>query len=177
MKNKIILIIFISFTLFLPISIFANQKKVIKKQIKKEEKYSREKLRAFYTAPPVIPHEVTAQRGRKECMYCHKEVLHVGGRTSVKTPHKEFFNCQQCHVQGNLKGKGFTATTWKGLEEPKKGTRANEVAPPTIPHRLFLRKNCTSCHGANNPDKKLRSPHTERTNCLQCHVPIKKRQF
>jgi len=176
MRKKILLFVSISLMLLVPASLFASKKEKAH-EVKKEKNDYRQALRAFYTAPPVIPHEVTAQRGQKECLFCHKKVLHVGGRTSVQTSHPEFFNCQQCHVQGIIKEEGFSATTWKGQEEPKKGTRAHETAPPTIPHRLFLRKNCNSCHGPKNPDKNLRGPHPERTNCLQCHVQEKEKQF
>ena len=137
----------------------------------------RSKLRAFYTAPPVIPHEVTFPRGNKECLYCHKEVLQVQNRVSVKTPHTEFSNCQQCHVQGNIENPIKVGTSWSGLKEPKKETRAHEFAPPTIPHRIALRENCLSCHGPKNPDEKLRTSHPERTNCMQCHVQMEGREF
>ncbi len=173
-KKKLQILLGMGLIILLPTLGQSLSKKDSVQEMEKEKKASRQSLRAFYTAPPVIPHEVTAQRGQKECLYCHKEVLRVGKRISVKTPHPEFFNCQQCHVQGDVKREDSSVTTWKGLEEPKKGTRAHEAAPPTIPHRLFLRKNCNACHGAKNPDKNLRGSHSKRTNCLQCHVFEKK---
>ncbi len=148
-----------------------------KKQLTPVKELSkREDLRAFYTAPPVIPHEVTDNRGNKECLYCHNEVLKIENRFSVKTPHPQFTNCQQCHVQ-RLKPETPVASTWQGLKEPKQGTRAHEVAPPTIPHRIFLRENCNTCHGAKNPNKVMRGPHPERSNCMQCHVKGPRREF
>ncbi|VAX36281.1 hypothetical protein MNBD_UNCLBAC01-865 [hydrothermal vent metagenome] len=174
--KKIILNCLIVIALIVPTTLLANKKESVKK-VEKEVVDSRESLRAFYTAPPVIPHEVTDQTGQKECLQCHKKVFEVGGRTTVKTPHPQLFNCQQCHVQGKLKEKGFTATTWQGLKKPKKIKRAHEYAPPMIPHRTFLRKNCNACHGQDSPTKVLRGPHPERSNCLQCHLPQNKREF
>lgn len=145
-------------------------------QAKVGEKTGRDALRAFYTAPPVIPHEV-AVRNSSECLYCHKEVADIGGRTTVKTPHPEFSNCMQCHVQGAVNEVIDVQNSWQGLEEPAGGMRAHEFAPPLIPHRITLRENCLSCHGPDNPDEKLRTTHPERSNCQQCHVAAEDVEF
>lgn len=140
----------------------------------------RDDLRAFYTAPPVIPHLVTS-RGSKECLTCHHRVREIGGRVTVKTPHAQFSNCQQCHVGVQSLNEDFAAQTvassWLGLAEPKEGSRAHDYAPPTMPHRHFLREDCNSCHGPDNPDEALRGTHPERSNCMQCHVPDRAREF
>lgn len=171
-------IIYVAVSGFIGLSLLVLDASASKKQVEvvSYKENGRSALRAFYTAPPVIPHEVTDQQSNKECLYCHQDVLHIEGRTSVKTPHPKFSNCQQCHVQGKDM-KISVKTFWQGLEEPQKGSRAFEGAPPTMPHRLFMRKNCLSCHGPDNSDKALRTSHPERVNCLQCHVAQKEVEF
>ena len=130
-------------------------------------------LRAFYTAPPVIPHIVQHQ-GNAQCAYCHQEVRHIGNRVSVQSPHSHFQNCQQCHVGINLlnanEAEPTVESTWQGAQEPRKGDRATVTSPPTIPHRIFLRENCNSCHATDTPNETMRGPHPERSSCRQCHV-------
>lgn len=139
----------------------------------------RSDLRSFYTAPPVIPHEVEDDRGSESCAACHAEVMDLGDRVTVQTPHPEFTNCQQCHVPAARPGRKApkVENTWKGLEEPREGVRTNPEAPPTIPHRLFLREKCLTCHGPENPNKAMRTQHPERTSCQQCHIADERRQF
>lgn len=147
---------------------------------KSEATDGRAALRAFYTAPPEIPHVVLGQ-GNRQCAYCHSEVRHIGERTSVRTPHIEMSNCQQCHVGPNVLNEEFevelTISDWLGLEEPRKGSRAFELAPPTIPHRLFMREDCMTCHDPQQPTTGMRVPHPERSNCMQCHVADESQQF
>jgi len=132
----------------------------------------REDLRAFYTAPPVIPHEV-GDRDSDECLHCHDEIKKLKDRVSVVTPHPQFSNCQQCHVsimsRDGVPGEE-PVNSWAGLEEPKEGTRAHEFAPPTQPHRTFLREDCNVCHSNANPNEEVTGPHRQRSNCAQCHV-------
>ncbi len=125
-------------------------------------------LRAFYTAPPVIPHDVPDERDAGSCLMCHQGVMNLGDRVTMATPHPQFGNCMQCHVRSVAPGwvkPRPVETGWQGLEEPKDGSRAHEAAPPTIPHRLFLRGNCLSCHAENHPNEAARSPHPERSSC------------
>ncbi|MFH2204940.1 MAG: hypothetical protein ABIJ96_17665 [Elusimicrobiota bacterium] len=138
----------------------------------------RAQRRAFYTAPPVIPHEI-ADRGSETCLGCHENVTDLGDRVSIQTPHPEFSNCQQCHVRSAPPGErpAAVATNWRGLKEPRTGRRAHPKAPPAIPHRLFLREKCGVCHGAEQPNKNMRSPHPERSSCRQCHLSDPKTQF
>ena len=60
--------------------------------------------------------------------------------------------------------------SFEGWVGETKGFRASETAPPTVPHRLFLRESCISCHSPEHPDENLRSPHYRQVNCRQCHV-------
>ena len=130
-------------------------------------------LRAYYTAPPVIPHPVTSSNNN-ECKVCHAKSMTIAGRTTIPTPHLEMSNCQQCHVGTQQFNQNYEyaalINSWTGTKEPRKGTRAYEGAPPTIPHRMFLRDNCTGCHQPNHPNPAVRFDHPLRTNCQQCHV-------
>jgi cytochrome c-type protein NapB len=143
------------------------------------ERDARENLRAFYTAPPVIPHP-DENIGVNDCATCHQEVRTIGDRTTLRTPHAQFSSCRQCHVPA---APAFgeppeeLATSWKGLETPKEGTRAHVVAPPTIPHRVALRDQCLSCHDKNSPFTHLRTSHPERSSCQQCHVAAAPAEF
>jgi len=135
--------------------------------------------RAFYTAPPVVPHAL-APGDEGSCLGCHQDVVTMGDRVSPKTPHPELSSCVQCHAYGRAwLGGGNTEVnnSWEGLEEPRQGTRQHAQAPPTIPHRLFMRENCNSCHAKDNPNPRLRGPHPERSSCLQCHALEKARLF
>jgi cytochrome c-type protein NapB len=137
----------------------------------------RARLRAFYTAPPVIPHEIEA-RDSRDCLRCHLNVTRLDdGRAAMRTPHPQFSNCLQCHVPGLEDTYNKAGSHWQGLEEPRRGDRWFTTTPPTIPHRVRLRENCLSCHGPENPDTRIRTPHPERTSCLQCHVPDYRNQF
>jgi cytochrome c-type protein NapB len=141
------------------------------------EQDQRARLRAFYTAPPVISHEVESQDA-KDCLRCHLKVTRSqDGRVAMQTPHPQMTSCLQCHAPGFPGADLNVESRWQGLEEPKRGTRWFWTSPPTVPHRIFLRENCLSCHGPENPDMRLRTPHPERTSCLQCHVPDENRQF
>lgn len=129
-------------------------------------------LRAFYTAPPVIPHEVE-DRGNESCGYCHHEEDEDGNQVALSVPHATFSNCRQCHVTFEPPFEVDDVeldTSWIGLREPARGRRAHEGAPPTMPHRVFLRENCLSCHGPEGLTEGMATSHPERTNCSQCHV-------
>lgn len=140
-----------------------------------EGRAQRARLRAFYTAPPVMPHDRALLRNH-DCQYCHSDVrdFRSTDRLSTKTPHAQLSNCMQCHVAVEPplgEAAEPVDTSWAGLEEPGAGDRAHALAPPTLPHRLFLRENCLSCHHAESPYVFMRCTHPERGNCLQCHVP------
>lgn len=180
----------LTFFLFVQNVLLANEKKekdvvdIIIEEEKIVDEDQRATLRAFYSAPPVIPHEVESQDA-KNCLRCHLNVTKLDdGRVAMQTPHPQFSSCLQCHApslsadQAGLPGKGKKVeSSWKGLTEPKRGDRWFTVSPPTIPHRIFLRENCLSCHGPQNPNTRLRTTHPERTSCLQCHVPNRSNEF
>jgi cytochrome c-type protein NapB len=130
--------------------------------------------RAFYGAPPYIPHPVSEKKtmGGKECLKCHQNggfVAKFNAYTPI-TPHPNFVNCKQCHVskETNSLFKGTNATKF---DVPKIGVNnALLGSPPTIPHQLQLRENCLSCHAGPTAPKEIRVTHPERVNCRQCHV-------
>ncbi|WP_298900467.1 nitrate reductase cytochrome c-type subunit [uncultured Psychroserpens sp.] len=130
--------------------------------------------RAFYGAPPSIPHEVEDDRnmGENSCLKCHGN----GGFTekfkayAPVTPHPEMVNCRQCHVPQKTQIL-FKETQFMRGTVPSAGTNnALEGSPPVIPHQLQMRENCLSCHAGPSAPKEIRVTHPERINCRQCHV-------
>ncbi len=154
-----------------------SAEKAIEKEKTKDQDHqeNRAMFRAFYTAPPVIPHEVESQDSR-DCLLCHSTTL-KDGRELAQTPHPQFSNCLQCHAPSLIGGNSEVANSWKGLEEPQRDKRWSETSPPTVPHRIFMRENCLVCHGPDNLSMRLKTPHPERANCLQCHAPNYNREF
>lgn len=145
-----------------------------------EERATREEHRAFYTAPPVIPHELYPVSAG-DCLTCHREEREYFGKISTKTPHPQWTNCNQCHLPSRPAFTELEAdpvdTSWQGLQAPTDGTRASVVAPPTMPHRKAFREDCQSCHSHRSPFVSLRGPHPERVSCTQCHVPLAEHEF
>ncbi|WP_299157954.1 nitrate reductase cytochrome c-type subunit [uncultured Tenacibaculum sp.] len=136
------------------------------------------KNRAFYGAPPSIPHEVKNERnmGDNSCLKCHENGGYVEkfeAYTPV-TPHPEMVNCRQCHVPQKSKSL-FVANSFKKGTIPAVGNNnALLGSPPAIPHQLQMRENCLSCHAGPSAPKEIRVSHPERVNCRQCHVPSNK---
>lgn len=132
------------------------------------------KDRAFWGAPPPIPHRLKSERNSASCLECHSLERRVAlrQRATAPVPHAEFSQCLQCHVEGYIgrKEAPWVENRFVGLGQPGPGARAHEFAPPTVPHQVFLRENCLSCHGPKG-DTPLQTAHPERSQCLQCHVP------
>lgn len=129
--------------------------------------------RAFSGAPPVIPHKVldVASFGGKACNQCH---LDGGWAAEFQayapvTPHPEYANCKQCHVESENKST-FRATGFIGLRPPNVPKGALKDSPPPIPHNLEMRSNCVACHAGPAAVAELRTTHPERANCRQCHA-------
>lgn len=128
--------------------------------------------RAFYGAPPTIPHEVSsATIGSGACLKCHENGGFVNKYSAYApiTPHPEKINCMQCHVEVRTEIP-FVASSWKRNLAPDLGNAALEGSPPTIPHAIQMRENCLSCHAGPSAVAELRTTHPERVNCRQCHV-------
>jgi cytochrome c-type protein NapB len=134
----------------------------------------RARNRAFDGAPPTIPHPVEA-RSAAACLACHGEGVKVGDRVASKVSHAHQSNCTQCHVEQSPAGSPFRAeppseNAFIGVYRAGPGERASPGAPPTIPHRTWMRENCASCHGLVTRSG-TRTTHPWLTNCTQCHAP------
>lgn len=129
--------------------------------------------RAFYGAPPSIPHPVVDElnMGDKSCLKCHQNggfVAKFNAYTPV-VPHPEKVNCRQCHVSEKTT-EVFKEFNLSEFYKPSIGNAAFEGGPPIIPHQIQLHENCLACHAGPSAPKEIRVLHPERTNCRQCHV-------
>lgn len=141
-------------------------------QMKQEALQDRLRTRAFDGAPPVIPH-VIQQQSAASCLACHGEGIRMGDKVATKVSHPQYTSCTQCHVESSTSGPinsvQTTENSFTGLQRSGPGLRAYAGAPPTIPHTLWLRNDCTSCHGlVARPG--LRTTHPWLSNCVQCHA-------
>ncbi len=135
--------------------------------------------RSYDGAPPVIPHAPL----KIKCVACHtdtgKETPPLG--FAPANPHTQTAglssasHCQQCHVfrqQDEVSANGLAASDFQGLSQQfAKAERLYLGAPPVIPHRVFMREDCISCHAGPVARTEIRCSHPQRTNCRQCHVP------
>lgn len=131
--------------------------------------------RAYDGAPPVIPHPPLSGT----CTTCHAataaEVPGIGlapANPHLKTPGLcDKSRCRQCHVFATT-GDLLQASAFIGLTSAgRKGDRLHPLAPPTMPHRLFMHEDCLSCHSGAAARSEIRCTHPDRVRCLQCHVP------
>ncbi|HIK60448.1 MAG TPA: hypothetical protein EYF98_07130 [Planctomycetes bacterium] len=132
---------------------------------------AREQRRAYFGAPPTVPHPVDPI-SVASCLACHEQGLKIGDRVASAIPHEPYASCTQCHVeQQDLlpTEEWWLRNEFAGLTEPREGTRAFPGAPPTIPHDTLMRSNCIGCHGLHGRDG-MRVTHPERASCLQCHA-------
>lgn len=134
--------------------------------------------RAFDGAPPTIPHAINF-RDVRSCSACHSQdsnVLIAGKRVPAMS-HPYMANCTQCHAPSSgMKFAIHSGTTglvvenkFRGSKRFGNGQRAFPGAPPTVPHPVWMRQNCVSCHGPGMPDAIMTS-HPQRQSCLQCHA-------
>jgi nitrate reductase (cytochrome), electron transfer subunit len=129
--------------------------------------------RAYDGAPPVIPHPVD-QAAAPACATCHEHGAVVAGLVAPVMSHAPRESCLQCHLVAADPRPAAGAppppgTTFAGLA-PRRGERAWDGAPPTIPHATWMRERCTSCHGALGA-LGMKSTHPWRASCEQCHAP------
>ncbi len=131
--------------------------------------------RAFYGAPPSIPHPVVEKQnvGDASCLKCHENGGYVekfNAYTPV-APHPQWVNCKQCHV-AQKEQTLFKQGNYAKLHAPAVGVNSAFLGgPPTIPHPISMRENCLSCHAGPSAPREIRVTHPERINCRQCHVP------
>jgi len=127
--------------------------------------------RAFMYAPPPMPH-AREDVSQGECLSCHAPVTDIKKRWRAirPVPHALYSQCMQCHVsqeRGMLPL--FAESEFIGLAATGNGSQAHAYAPPTVPHKVFMRENCLSCHGSTGYAD-IKTSHPERSQCLQCHV-------
>lgn len=154
--------------------------------------------REYPGAPPRIPHGLTSEEYRSVgCLTCHERGGFAPrfGAYAPPTPHPEYAECLQCHVPdarlvgialpttASVESCGqchvnpddprptFVALDWRPSAWPATDQRAMDGSPPLIPHTFQLRGNCLACHGGPTAVEEIRTPHPERTNCRQCHLP------
>jgi cytochrome c-type protein NapB len=132
--------------------------------------------RAYDGAPPVAPHENFGIT----CTECHDRegmaIDEIG--FAPPSPHEitagmsAISRCTQCHVFRQTDDV-FVANRFVGLSQDlRAGARLNALAPPTIPHKTFMRENCAACHSGPAAREEIRTPHPERIRCRQCHVAV-----
>ena len=134
----------------------------------------RDQRRAFAGAPPVIPHRPLGGA----CIHCHTDsgrwlpdVGYAPANPHRRTRGMAAARCQQCHVFRVTDRILVTNDFEPFRRSSPHGRRAYPQAPPTIPHRLFMREDCAACHCAPTARPEVRCTHPERLNCRQCHVP------
>jgi len=136
----------------------------------------RAERRLYDGAPPVIPHENFGMA----CAECHdaRGVDVPGVGFAPPQPHSNTAGmsassrCVQCHVF-KQSDTVFAASEFVGLRQDlRHGARLNPIAPPTIPHKTFMRENCLACHSGAAAREEIRTSHPERVRCRQCHVPV-----
>jgi len=129
--------------------------------------------RAYLGAPPTIPHRIE-QRSVSTCLACHGEGLVLDGKVASKVSHPHYRNCTQCHAPRDnpvAPPSLSVVNSFAGMRPAGVGgARAWPGAPPTIPHTMFMRQTCNSCHGPKGKPG-VRTTHPERQNCTQCHAP------
>ena len=131
--------------------------------------------RMYYGAPPFIPHPIQNEMtfGGKDCLKCHQNGGYVNQFDAFApvAPHPEKVNCRQCHAAVNTESL-FRPTNWENDKRLPVSihNHALEGSPPTIPHDLYMRKSCLSCHSGPSAPAEIRVSHPERVNCRQCHA-------
>lgn len=132
--------------------------------------------RAYAGAPPTIPHEVD-DIGGGACTECHfsgrdMSIEEIATTEPPAIPHPQQTECRQCHVPRADGRLAYGVSGFQSARYASRGTRAHPNAPPTIPHRLQNRTYCIACHGRHGDTSVPESPHKERLQCIQCHVPM-----
>ncbi len=133
----------------------------------------RTQRRAFDGAPPTVPHAID-ETSAASCLACHEQGLRVGDLVAPVMSHAPHSQCTQCHASIAERWPAVAlpgTTSFVGLESSGAGQRVWEGAPPSVPHRIWMREDCHSCHGVTGLPG-LRTTHPERQNCLQCHASV-----
>ncbi len=163
------------------ISLAAGAEPVKGEAVEKTAAVERAERRAYDGAPPVIGHE-DFQMVCTECHNAEGMAIEDYG-FAPPSPHEQtrglsaMSRCRQCHVF-KVAGDLFAENSFVGLRQDlRSGGRLHPLAPPTIPHKTFMRENCTACHSGLAAREEIRTSHPERTRCRQCHVPAVTREL
>jgi cytochrome c-type protein NapB len=140
---------------------------------KKNAAVVRAARRAYDGAPPVIPHK----NFNMSCTQCHTALgMAIDTGFAPPMPHQDTSGlaatsrCNQCHVF-HESDDVFVESTFAGRpQDLRHGERFHPLAPPVVPHALFMRENCTACHSGPAAREEIRCTHPERRRCLQCHA-------
>ena len=142
--------------------------------VTKSSAVERAARRAYDGAPPVIPHVSFGA----SCTSCHSQrgLAVAGVGFAPPTPHEDTegvgvtARCRQCHVFRETESE-FRPSDFVGFaQDLRKGPRLHPLAPPVMPHAVFMRENCLACHSGPAAREPIRTPHPERIRCRQCHV-------
>jgi nitrate reductase (cytochrome), electron transfer subunit len=129
--------------------------------------------RAYHGAPPVVAHP--PQSGK--CIRCHTATGAARPPLGLApaNPHQNTrgvnaeSNCRQCHAF-QKSDDVFVENDFESVTVAMSGSRAYSHAPPTIPHRIFMREACAACHTGEAARPGIRCTHPNRSRCLQCHA-------
>lgn len=133
----------------------------------------RDERRPYDGAPPPMPHSAEFGAGTKQCTDCHTDGVHIGERVARPMSHAPLANCTQCHVESQHALFGPPrpySNAFEGARPAPTGTAHGPGHPPPIPHAVWMRTRCLSCHGEFGYPG-LRTSHPERAQCMQCHLP------
>ena len=129
--------------------------------------------RAYNGAPPIIPHAVE-KTNDAACYACHGQGIRIEQRIARKMSHAFLANCTQCHASPPAKPfesiDSNVENRFVGAAAPLAGSRAYPGAPPVIPHSVWMRNECLSCHGGKVGWSGMQSSHPWRSACVQCHA-------
>ena len=150
--------------------------------------------RAYDGAPPAVPHPID-QLASDHCLACHGEGLRSESLRAGKMPHPFYASCTQCHVEQNASYAEASATyenAFVGRAVPAddrnvaaKASRAASYTawmrealqnrdpavdwvPPVVPHAIWMREDCLSCHGRTAAPG-MECSHPWLVNCMRCH--------
>ncbi len=131
--------------------------------------------RQYPGSPPFIPHPLDGLEFEKNgtCASCHNKggFVKKWNAYAPVTPHPERVSCRQCHVP-QLVRKQFRKHNWQAMNTYPIKRAAISGGPPGIPHQLFGRGSCLSCHGGPSAIREIKTSHPERIYCRQCHVSL-----
>jgi len=113
-------------------------------------------LLGLHVEPPQQVGHPLGGPGFEACLDCHRRDAHAALDTAAAATDGARSACLGCHAAFASPDGALPAPT--------------APLPPRIPHRLFMRERCLSCHGEHGAAG-LAVEHASRSQCLQCHLP------